>query len=162
MALPQFRVAGSVSGGAPRTQPYAVPTTPTNPWLLGGLVSLTGTNNEIDGVADDPAGGILGIALAPSAGNEDKDILVQELTPDTIISGAVTEGTYTADSDYDHAGVQYVPGTDTHGVKLAPTNDKFNIRGLDQTDDDSSGTRRVLLSVLASASQAAGGDVEAV
>lgn len=160
MAFPAFvafRVAKTISGNAPQRNAFTVAAGAT--FLRGDPVKLSAVNDEITGVLDSGAA-ILGIAgddAVPSDGrvtNIGKLITVSEATPDVVYSCAYVSGITADIAIGDKIGLN-LTGT-VYTVDTSKT-DMFITRGLDATD----GGQRVLVSVLASASQATGGDVEA-
>lgn len=155
MALPAFRVAQTISGNPCRVAYYTVAAGAT--FKYGDPVVASGTNDEITDLADNGAA-ILGIALAdavppaPFPTNIGKLIAVAEATPDVIFSAALN-GAWAADLVLDNAGVDRTATVYT--LDPAAGNSLFQIRGLDTTD-----ASRVLVSVIAATSQAAGADLQ--
>lgn len=144
MALPNFRVAQGNPDGS-----YIRSYTSGAAVVAGNFVTLQ-TDGFVDPSANDEDKA-LGVALNAASG-AGETVLVATAMPGVVFSGTVKTGTWNANLVGDHLQL------DTDGVDLsAAANNIAQIQGLDATDDDSSGTRRVLFSVPPSASQAPGG-----
>lgn len=153
MGLPAFRVAQMVEGGTPHVREYTVAASPSVAFGIGDPVMLNGTDDAVDGVADDAAGptitGVLGIAMQPSAGNEGKKILVTVISPGTVLS-AKLDDTWAADMIGNHVSIARAAGPpivytlESTGVVTSV----FKVVGRDNCDTD-----RALVTVLDAISQ---------
>jgi hypothetical protein len=149
MALPNYRVAQTDHGGPPSVRQYTAGAT-----TVAGNLVLMQDDGKVDPIAADAAH-VLGVALEASADTE--TVLVALATPGTIFSATVKSGTYATTL------VGEFIQTDTDGVDVdqAAADNAARLLGLDETDDDSTGTRRVLIDFPSANSQAPGGDIEA-
>lgn len=148
MALPVYRPAQSASGAHPRIRPHV-----SGAAITANTFVKKSTDGYIDPCADPAvvANGILGLALNAASGAGEV-VLVCECTPDQVYSGKVDTGTWTVADEGKICDLNST-GLDID-LTTAPT---AMLIGLDETDDDSSGTRRVLFSIINTVSQAPGG-----
>ena len=148
MSLPVYRPARSESGAHPSVNEYVAGAAITEGYFV--KLSTDGKIDENSATAL-TAEGVLGIALNAAAADGDA-VRVLEATPDQVFSGAVAIGTWS------QASVGDVVNIHQTGLDIAsPTQPMAKILSLDPTDDDPSGTRRVLFSVDPTHSQAPGG-----
>lgn len=146
MALPAYRVAQGLIDGREKRQYTAGATITKNTF-----VTLQ-TDGKVDPSGDNPAGAVVGLAL--EAATDGDSVLVACAVPGVVYSAAVKSGTWA------QAEVGNPCQLDITGLVIGtPGNSTAIPVGLDETDDDASGTRRVLFHIPPAKSHAVGGEV---
>jgi hypothetical protein len=138
MALPIYRVAGTVSGNAPHAKEYTSAGT-----ISAGEFVVLGAGGTVTAAGNDPAA-VLGLATASVTTG--LPVVVVHAHPDVIFSGFVATG---APVDATDIGSQF--SCDTAGVDLSDATGIAIVHGLDATDSDATAGDRVLFSIRAAA-----------
>lgn len=154
MALPEFRVAGTVSGGPPRVQRRIVKAAET--FDAGQCVQIDVGTGHLEECASGAEP--YGVALDSAANGlaaDDLSIPVALWSPDTIFSGGNTGVAYAATDLNANTALEVAAGV--HGVNNQTiANPCMKVLGVDTTDTAS---ERLLVCPMPNESEAEGGEV---